>query len=480
MCNWKRRWFSLCEKRLYYFHPDHKPDSQPYGVVCLEGYVIEIVGDEAISQKLGSKTDEKPAYLLCADTQEEMEAWISAILMEQFRQYAKRMTIEQDHRLGIVSKSSKDIGRKGPSAQQLNQVKPAPALTRSATAPLSSSSGTSRDQSPSPRPPQPSTTGSFIRRRETKPQTQTCPKCNAMMEMNANFCRECGTMLSLQSHRPTTSMSSSSSAVSSRPSPFSNSKQSATTQQSQSRVLENNKPTNSPFLPPNTPTSSSSSSASPLLVKSYSSSVLSPQSSQGSLQTKRAVWPISSQHPTLQPARAAPFSNNQKSALASRYGTMRTTTASPRRAPPFSSSSDSATTTPEARPPQKIAPANSQSFIARPATTSPPDPTQMGSRNRAPTAPARTISSTAASKTSAATSNALIATSITSTAASNISKPGTAEPKGKVREQMRKAIQLQASREKEMRQRVMEKMDEKKRARAAAGLPAFSVPPEVK
>jgi len=45
---------------------------------------------------------------------------------------------------------------------------------------------------------------------------------------------------------------------------------------------------------------------------------------------------------------------------------------------------------------------------------------------------------------------------------------------------MRKAIQLQASREKEMRQRVMEKMDEKKRARAAAGLPAFSVPPEVK
>lgn len=53
------------------------------------------------------------------------------------------------------------------------------------------------------------------------------------------------------------------------------------------------------------------------------------------------------------------------------------------------------------------------------------------------------------------------------------------------REKMRQAVQLQASREKEMRQRLMQKMNEKKQAQCASGGPssdssqAPNMPPEV-
>jgi hypothetical protein len=37
----------------------------------------------------------KPEYLLCADSEAEMEEWIGAILIEQYRHEAKRLTVVQ-------------------------------------------------------------------------------------------------------------------------------------------------------------------------------------------------------------------------------------------------------------------------------------------------------------------------------------------------------------------------------------------------
>jgi CRISPR/Cas system-associated protein Csm6 len=37
----------------------------------------------------------KPEYLLCADSEAEMEEWIGAILIEQYRHQANRLTVVQ-------------------------------------------------------------------------------------------------------------------------------------------------------------------------------------------------------------------------------------------------------------------------------------------------------------------------------------------------------------------------------------------------
>jgi len=96
--NWKRRWFVLNDRCLYYFQ--HTAENAPKGIIPLEGvkvrplpnkngkdWVFEIFSDSGSEVVKGCKTDSHGAvvqgnhkhYRMAASTQEERDHWMSAI-----------------------------------------------------------------------------------------------------------------------------------------------------------------------------------------------------------------------------------------------------------------------------------------------------------------------------------------------------------------------------------------------------------------
>jgi cytohesin len=96
--NWKRRWFVLNDRCLYYFQ--HTAENAPKGIIPLEGvkvrplpnkngkdWVFEIFSDSGSEVVKGCKTDSHGAvvqgnhkhYRMAAATQEERDQWMSAI-----------------------------------------------------------------------------------------------------------------------------------------------------------------------------------------------------------------------------------------------------------------------------------------------------------------------------------------------------------------------------------------------------------------
>jgi len=96
--NWKRRWFVLNDRCLYYFQ--HTAENSPKGIIPLEGvkvrplpnkngkdWVFEIFSDSGSEVVKGCKTDSHGAvvqgnhkqYRMAASTQEERDEWIRAI-----------------------------------------------------------------------------------------------------------------------------------------------------------------------------------------------------------------------------------------------------------------------------------------------------------------------------------------------------------------------------------------------------------------
>jgi len=75
---YQRRWFVLKGNLLFYY--EKKTDKDPIGVVILEGCTVELTGTneaytfELVFSGVGSRT-----YVLGAESQEEMEAWMKAI-----------------------------------------------------------------------------------------------------------------------------------------------------------------------------------------------------------------------------------------------------------------------------------------------------------------------------------------------------------------------------------------------------------------
>ncbi|EJW75180.1 Cyth4 protein [Wuchereria bancrofti] len=94
--SWKRRWFILAEKCLYYF--EHTTAKEPRGIIPLENvrvrtveekgkpYCFEIYSDSSeVIKACKTEPDGRmvvgrhTSYKMCAFSQEEMNQWISAI-----------------------------------------------------------------------------------------------------------------------------------------------------------------------------------------------------------------------------------------------------------------------------------------------------------------------------------------------------------------------------------------------------------------
>eukprot|EP01097_Dermamoeba_algensis_P000096 TRINITY_DN1033_c0_g1_i1.p1 TRINITY_DN1033_c0_g1~~TRINITY_DN1033_c0_g1_i1.p1 ORF type:complete len:436 (-),score=185.52 TRINITY_DN1033_c0_g1_i1:170-1444(-) len=105
--SWKKRYFVMKDKRLYYFEGTDSKKAQ--GIIFLEGYIIELVDKPEILGKVNKSKDHglvvfnlfhefKPEYLLCAESEEELIDWMKSIILEQFREFVVRVQLPDDKR----------------------------------------------------------------------------------------------------------------------------------------------------------------------------------------------------------------------------------------------------------------------------------------------------------------------------------------------------------------------------------------------
>ncbi len=93
----QKRYFSLKGNLLFYF--EKKGDKEPIGVIILEGCTVELTENsdaftfELVFQGSGSRT-----YILSAESQEEMEAWMKAITCANY-DYMRLMVSELQRQL---------------------------------------------------------------------------------------------------------------------------------------------------------------------------------------------------------------------------------------------------------------------------------------------------------------------------------------------------------------------------------------------
>ncbi|ESO12010.1 hypothetical protein HELRODRAFT_126496, partial [Helobdella robusta] len=93
----QRRWFVLTGNLLFYY--DKRFDSEPIGVIVLEGYMVEMLESsgryvfELVFPGVSSRT-----YILAADSQEEMESWMKALTCASY-DFMKSAIIELQNQL---------------------------------------------------------------------------------------------------------------------------------------------------------------------------------------------------------------------------------------------------------------------------------------------------------------------------------------------------------------------------------------------
>ena len=99
--SFQKRYFVLKGNLLFYF--EKRTDKEPIGVIILEGCTVELSENldsftfELVFQGSGSRT-----YILSAETQEDMEAWMKAVTCANY-EYMKLMVSELQQKLDEIN-----------------------------------------------------------------------------------------------------------------------------------------------------------------------------------------------------------------------------------------------------------------------------------------------------------------------------------------------------------------------------------------
>uniref|UniRef100_L7M763 PH domain-containing protein n=1 Tax=Rhipicephalus pulchellus TaxID=72859 RepID=L7M763_RHIPC len=102
---YQRRWFLLKGNLLFYF--EKKTDREPLGVVILEGCTVELAeNEEMFAFKVVFHGAGNRMYMLSADTQESMEAWMKALACASY-DYMKLMVAELQRQLSQVAEAER-------------------------------------------------------------------------------------------------------------------------------------------------------------------------------------------------------------------------------------------------------------------------------------------------------------------------------------------------------------------------------------
>lgn len=103
--SFQRRWFVLKGNLLFYF--EKKGDREPIGVIILEGCTIELAEcEDQFTFKLLFHGGGGRTYVLAADSQESLEAWMKALARASY-DYLKLMVAELQKQLDELNEAEK-------------------------------------------------------------------------------------------------------------------------------------------------------------------------------------------------------------------------------------------------------------------------------------------------------------------------------------------------------------------------------------
>ncbi|KAG7178001.1 sesquipedalian-1-like [Homarus americanus] len=103
--SFQRRWFVLKGNLLFYF--EKKGDREPIGVIILEGCTIELAEcEDQFTFKLLFHGGGGRTYVLAADSQESLEAWMKALARASY-DYLKLMVAELQKQLDELNDAEK-------------------------------------------------------------------------------------------------------------------------------------------------------------------------------------------------------------------------------------------------------------------------------------------------------------------------------------------------------------------------------------
>jgi len=118
--SYQRRWFILKGNLLFYF--EKKRDKEPVGVIILEHCSVQASEHEKHALEISFDGSGTRTYVLLADNESDMQAWIRAISHASY-EYLKSIVRELQERLdGLVSRKSSTVEQVGAGVKRL-QVK---------------------------------------------------------------------------------------------------------------------------------------------------------------------------------------------------------------------------------------------------------------------------------------------------------------------------------------------------------------------
>ena len=126
----QKRWFVLKGNILFYF--DKKGDREPNGVIILEGVTLEITSDEnAFTFDLVFPGSTSRTYTLAAESQDEMEAWMKAIVCASY-DYMKSLVCDLQRQMDDLAAAERTRTesnirtRQQTAVTQLTRIAPPP------------------------------------------------------------------------------------------------------------------------------------------------------------------------------------------------------------------------------------------------------------------------------------------------------------------------------------------------------------------
>ena len=105
----QRRWFVLKGNLLFYFQK--KQDKEPLGVVVLEAFSVQVSSHARYAFEIAFDGQGTRTYVLAADNDEEMQAWMKAISHASY-EYLRSIVNELQRRVNLLTSSSQ------PAAEQ--------------------------------------------------------------------------------------------------------------------------------------------------------------------------------------------------------------------------------------------------------------------------------------------------------------------------------------------------------------------------
>lgn len=110
--SFQKRWFVLKGNLLFYF--EKKDEKEPVGLVILEGCTVELAeNEETYAFKLVFHGAGNRTYILCANSQENMEQWMKALASASY-DYVKLMVGELQRQLDEITEMEKQAASSVP------------------------------------------------------------------------------------------------------------------------------------------------------------------------------------------------------------------------------------------------------------------------------------------------------------------------------------------------------------------------------